>query len=88
MHLVLIIWRPRGPLNLPKFIFFHHLYTLYWVLLQDLTAAEHEAEEKAKLEKVQALHLFKQKEKVDQAKKVRLCSFLFMNSLDCLHDLS
>jgi len=37
---------------------------------EDLTAAEHEAEEKAKLEKVQALHLFKQKEKVDQAKKM------------------
>lgn len=27
MHLVLIIWHPRGLLSLPKFICFHHLYT-------------------------------------------------------------
>lgn len=40
---------------------------------QDLSTIEREAEEKSKSDKAQALQLYKQKEKLDQAKKVLLC---------------
>ena len=39
---------------------------------QDASLMEREAEEKSKMEKVQALQLYKQKEKLDQAKRVIL----------------
>lgn len=37
---------------------------------EDLSTLNHEAEEKAKLEKSQALKLYKEKERLDQAKKI------------------
>jgi len=42
---------------------------------QDLSTLEREADEKSKLEKAQALQLYKQKEKLDQAKKVKFCQY-------------
>lgn len=42
----------------------------YSSMSQDLSTMEREAEEKSKIEKAQALQLYKQKEKLDQAKKV------------------
>lgn len=69
----------RTRLRYSSYPFFSHSFShtclspiSLWSTLfhQDLSTLDREAEEKSKLEKAQALKLYKEKEKLDQAKKV------------------